>query len=43
MRSHKFFLYRIDTRRKGKTVEDYIKCSNRVNIVASPENNKVEA
>ena len=43
MQLPKFFLYRTDTRRKGKTVEDYIKCSNRINIVASPENNKVEA
>jgi hypothetical protein len=43
MRSPKFFLHRIDTRGKGKTVEDYTKCSNRINIVASPENNKVEA
>ena len=37
----KFFLYRIDIYRKGKAVEDYIECSNRINMVASPENNKV--
>ena len=43
MRSSKFFLHRTDTRRKGKTVEDYTKCSNRIDTVASPENNKVEA
>ena len=43
MRSPKFFLYSIDTRRKGKAVEDYIECSNRIDMVASPENNKVEA
>jgi len=42
MRSPKFFLYRIDTRREGKAVEDYTECSNRIDIVASPENNKVE-
>jgi len=43
MRLPKFFLHRIDTRGKGKVVEDYIECSNRIDMVASPENNKVEA
>ena len=43
MRSPKFFLHRTDTRGKGKAVEDYTEYSNRIDIVASPENNKVEA
>ena len=38
----KFFLYRTDIYGKGKVVKDYTKCSNRIDIVASPENNKVE-
>ena len=42
MQSPKFFLYRIDIRGKGKAVKDYIKYNNRIDIVASPENNKVE-
>jgi hypothetical protein len=43
MRSPKLFLHRTDTRGKGKAVEDYTKYSNRIDIVAGPENNKVEA
>ena len=39
MRLPKFFLYRIDLCRKGKTVEDYIKGSSRINTVAKAEDN----
>ena len=39
MRSPKFFLYRTDSCRKGKTVEDYVKGSSRINTVAKAEDN----
>lgn len=39
IRSPKFFLYRIDSCRKGKTVEDYVKGSSRINTVAKAEDN----
>ena len=42
MRLPKFFLHRTDTRGKGKAVKDYTEYSNRIDIVASPKNNKVE-
>jgi hypothetical protein len=39
MRLPKFFLYRIDLRRKGKAVEDYAKGSSRIDTVAKAEDN----
>ena len=39
MRSPKFFLYRTDSRRKGKAVENYAKGSSRIDTVAKAEDN----